>query len=89
MGLEGFEHGGSGGTAVTVVSNKLEGHSGGVVEELRSFLTESLGRTTADESVLQTTWLALQAELSRLTALKPSLAEMVAEGEPAASDSGA
>jgi hypothetical protein len=46
---------------------KLEGHSGGIVEELRSFLTESLGRTSADESVLQTTWLALLAELSRLT----------------------
>lgn len=55
---------------------KLEGHSGGIVEELRSFLTESLGRTTADESVLQTTWLAMQAELSRLTALRPSLAEI-------------
>lgn len=55
---------------------KLEGHTGGIVEELRSFLTESLGRTSADESVLQTTWLALQAELSRLTALKPSLDEI-------------
>jgi very-short-patch-repair endonuclease len=55
---------------------KLDGHSGGIVNELRSFLTESLGRTTADESVLQTTWLALQAELSRLTALQPSLAEI-------------
>lgn len=55
---------------------KLEGHSGGIVEQLRSFLTESLGRMTADESVLQTTWLALQAELSRLTALKPSLDEI-------------
>ena len=55
---------------------KLEGHSGGIVDELRSFLTESLGCVTAEESVLQTTWLALQAELSRLTALKPSLAEI-------------
>jgi very-short-patch-repair endonuclease len=35
-----------------------------------------LGRTTADESVLQTAWLALLAELSRLSALKPSLAEI-------------
>ena len=55
---------------------KLEGHSGGIVEELRFYLTESLGRTTADESVLQTAWLALLAELSRLSALKPSLAEI-------------
>lgn len=56
--------------------SKLEGHSGGIVEELRFFFTESLGRTTADESVLQTTWLALQAKLSRLTSLKPSLDEI-------------
>jgi very-short-patch-repair endonuclease len=55
---------------------KLEGHSGGIVEEMRAFLTESLGRITIDESELQPTWLALQAELSRLTALKPSLAEI-------------
>lgn len=55
---------------------KLEGHSGGIVDELRSLLVESLGRTSADESVLQTTWLALQAELSRLTALQPYLAEI-------------
>ena len=54
----------------------LDGHSGGIVEDLRSFLTESLGRITADESVLQTTWLARQAELSRLTALRPALAEI-------------
>jgi very-short-patch-repair endonuclease len=55
---------------------KLEGHSGGIVEEVREFLTEYLGRTTADESALETTWLALQGELSRLTALMPSLAEI-------------
>lgn len=55
---------------------KLDGHSGGIVNELRSFLTESLGRTTADESVLQTTWSALQAELSRLNALRPDLDEI-------------
>ena len=52
---------------------KLDGHSGGIVEELRDFLAESLGRTVADESVLQTTWLSLQAELNRLTALRPFL----------------
>jgi hypothetical protein len=28
---------------------KLEGHSGGIVDELREFLTESLGRPAADE----------------------------------------
>jgi very-short-patch-repair endonuclease len=49
----------------------LEKHSGGIVKEIRSFLTSSLGRVGADESVLQTTWVALQAELSRLTRLRP------------------
>jgi very-short-patch-repair endonuclease len=52
---------------------KLEGHRGGIVDELRGFLTESLGRLTADESVLQTKWVALNAELSRLSALRPHL----------------
>ena len=55
---------------------KLEGHRGGVVGQLRAFLTESLGRPAADEAALQATWLALQAELSRLTALLPSLQEI-------------
>jgi len=52
---------------------KLNGRSGGIVDELQSFLVESLGRTSADESVLQTTWLALQAELARLTNQRPAL----------------
>ena len=55
---------------------KLEGHKGGIVGQLRTFLTESLGRPAADETELQATWLALQAELSRLTALPPSLQEI-------------
>ncbi len=55
---------------------KLEGRSGGIVDELRAFLSDSLGLITADESVLQATWQALQAKLLRLTALKPSLAEI-------------
>lgn len=55
---------------------KLEGHRGGIVGQLRSFLTESLGLPAADETELQATWLALQVELSRLTALLPSLHEI-------------
>ena len=55
---------------------KLDGHEGGIVSEKRAFLTESLGRPAADEAELQATWLALQAELSRLTALVPSLQEI-------------
>lgn len=54
----------------------LEGHRGDIVDQLRAFLTESLGRPAADETELQATWLALQAELSRLTALLPSLHEI-------------
>ena len=61
---------------VQELANRLSGHRGGIVDEIRSFLTESLGRTTADESVLQTTWLALQTELSRLTTLCPALEEI-------------
>lgn len=55
---------------------KLEGHRGGIVSQVRVFLAESLGRPAADEAHLQATWLALQAELSRLTALLPSLQEI-------------
>ena len=55
---------------------KLEGHSGGIVVELQDFLTRSLGRTSADEAVLQTTWRALQSELLRLTAQRPALNEI-------------
>lgn len=55
---------------------KLEGHKGGIVDQLRAFLTESLGRPAADEAEQQATWLGLQSELSRLTALLPSLHEV-------------
>lgn len=55
---------------------KLDGHGGHIVAELRSFFSGRLGRTDADESLLQTTWLALHSELSRLTAQRPALAEI-------------
>ena len=55
---------------------KLEGHRGGIVGQLRTFLIESLGRLAGDESELQVAWLTLQTELSRLTALLPSLQEV-------------
>lgn len=55
---------------------KLDDHKGGIVDQLRKFLTDSLGRLSADEAELQVTWLALQAELSRLAALLPSLQEI-------------
>jgi very-short-patch-repair endonuclease len=56
--------------------HKLEGHSGGIVDQLRKFLTGSLGQPATDEAELQATWLALQVELSRLTALLPLLHEI-------------
>lgn len=59
---------------------KLDGHSGGIANEMRPFLGEWLGRTSADESVLQTTWGALLAELARLTALRPDLEEIARVG---------
>ncbi len=55
---------------------KLEGRRGDVVAPLRLFLTESLGQPAAEEGELQAAWLALQDELSRLTALLPSLQEI-------------
>lgn len=61
---------------VQALLKKLEGRNGGIVEELRSFLVESIGRSSADEAVLQTTWVALQAELVRLVGLRPYLAEI-------------
>lgn len=56
--------------------NKLESRSGDVIDALRSFLTESLGRDSADEAVLHTTWLALQVELSALNSLRPAFDEI-------------
>ena len=55
---------------------KLEGHRGGIVDQLRTFLTEALGRPAADEAELQAIWLAQQSELTRLKALLPSLQEI-------------
>lgn len=54
------------------LQRKLEGHSGGIVSELESFLSESIGRSSCDEGVLQTTWQALVAELYRLVGLRSS-----------------
>ena len=58
----------------------LEGRSGGITDELQDFLTNSVGRASADEAVLQTRWRALQAELARLTALCPMFDEIARVG---------
>ena len=55
---------------------KLDGHSGAVVGQLSTFLTETLGKTAADETELHATWLSLMAELTRLSALLPFLNEI-------------
>lgn len=58
---------------VQELQRKLEGRTGGIVSELESYLSESIGRSSSDEGVLQTTWQALVAELYRLVALRPYL----------------
>jgi very-short-patch-repair endonuclease len=60
-----------------LIAQKLDSQHGGVVAELRSFLTTDLGQPNADEAVLQTTWQALQAELLRVTSLRPALNDIL------------
>ncbi len=55
---------------------KLEGHGGSIVGELRTFLVDEIGHAAADEQQLHKTWLALQAELARLTGLLPPFQEI-------------
>ena len=47
---------------------RLQSHRGAIVDDLRSFLTDSLGQADIDESALHKCWLKLQAELSHLSA---------------------
>ncbi len=61
---------------VQEIVRKLEGCQGGIVNALRVFLVESLGAESSDESILQNTWLTMQAELTRLTELRPFLDEV-------------
>ncbi len=58
------------------VRAKLDGHGGVVVRDLRQFLNDLLGRADLEESVLGATWEALQAELKRLTNLRPMFEEV-------------
>lgn len=48
------------------VVNKLDGRSGAVVVDLRTFLTEVLGKEGQDDATLRNSWLLLQAELARV-----------------------
>jgi very-short-patch-repair endonuclease len=55
---------------------KLDACHGSIVDELRGFFTGSFGQIVADESALQSKWLTLHAELTRLTTLQPYLDEV-------------
>lgn len=52
---------------------KLENHQGAIVDDLRVFLTASLGHANGDESELHQDWLKLQSELSLISSLRPAL----------------
>jgi very-short-patch-repair endonuclease len=58
------------------VVGKLDGRNGRIVDELRTFLTEVLGKEGQEDAVLHRSWLALQAELARVNSLRPSLTEI-------------
>lgn len=55
---------------------KLRDRSGPIVEKLRIFFSDELGSSEALESELQTNWLALQGELSRLNSLRNALVDI-------------
>ena len=56
---------------------KLRDRNGPIVDAIRAFLVHQLGSSDHSESELQTIWLALQADLSRLNSLMPSAHEIV------------
>ena len=58
------------------VVGKLEGRDGLIVDKLRAYLTESVGKEGQDDPTLHNTWLALQSELARVNGLRPSLDEI-------------
>lgn len=57
---------------VSELVRKLEPHTGPIVAAIHSFFTGALGKKEANEEELQKVWLSLQAELSRLTGLRPA-----------------
>ncbi|HEY5212052.1 MAG TPA: AAA domain-containing protein [Acidobacteriaceae bacterium] len=57
-------------------ASKLNGRTGQVVDELRSFLTEVLGKQDQDDATLHNQWLSLQTELARVNSLRPELDEI-------------
>jgi very-short-patch-repair endonuclease len=61
---------------ISELLQQLEKHSGAIVSELRDYLSLSLGRANADESVLQARWVVLKTELTRLTGLQASFRQI-------------
>ncbi len=55
---------------------KVDGGSGQVVNDLRTFLNSKLGNVSVEEPELQDLWHGLMGELKRLTNLQPSLREI-------------
>lgn len=58
------------------LSKKLEGCNGVIIDQFREFVSNQIGNSTADETVLQKNWGGLQTELERLTTLRTSLDEV-------------
>jgi very-short-patch-repair endonuclease/Cdc6-like AAA superfamily ATPase len=58
------------------VVGKLDGRNGEIVDKLRAFLTEALGREGQEAATLHNSWLALQAELARVNSLQSALYEI-------------
>jgi hypothetical protein len=58
------------------VISKLDGRNGAIVDDLRAFLTEVLGKEGQEDATLHHLWLALQAELARVNSLRPALDEI-------------
>lgn len=61
---------------VAGLAKKLDGRSGAVVDELRSFLTDRISKQSDNEAQLQQQWLDLQSELNRVNRLRPALDEI-------------
>ena len=66
---------------VSALIKKLEGHSGGIVDDIAQFLNGSLGNPEHDELNLRETWHALTSELNRLNSLQPALREVLRVSE--------
>ena len=52
----------------------LEGRTGRVIEDIRRFLSETLGNPEIEDAQMQAEWSALMAELSRVLGLGTHLA---------------